>query len=99
MKPNPFSGRRPWGAYRIESTLSVPRNPEAERALGVADRIRIYDVGANGIRGGMTVDEVTDILGEPRENCPLGPMGSFDLLYDRVRVRFLDHEVAHIDAG
>ena len=53
--------------------------------------------GIVGVRFAGDEEEVVAILGKPKSINELGPLGSFDYVYDDVNIRFLDFEVAPID--
>jgi predicted esterase len=87
------------GTYAAERRYRVPRTPGAERALGVSDAIRQYEVGDQGVKAGMSVTEVEAVLGKPAQRRELGPVGSFDYSYPAACVRFLGFKVAHVTAA
>jgi hypothetical protein len=93
-EPGQTPGRRPWGTYVVERLLRVPRSREAEEELGIGEVVSLYEVGRGGIKGGMSQEEVVQLLGEPQQREALGPFGAYDLIYEKLRVRFLDEEVA-----
>jgi len=93
-EPNPIKFKRPWGTYVTENIYRVRRSNEAEEVLGVSTILQFYEVGERGIKGAMTEDEVVAVLGKPNSVEVLGPLGSFDYVYDDFKVRFLDYEVA-----
>jgi hypothetical protein len=93
---NPVAGRRPWATYDITQRYRVQRSREAESALGVDRTIAEYEVGTDGIRAGMTQQEVEQIAGSPGRVEQLGPFGSFDYVYPRWTVRFLESKVASV---
>jgi len=95
--PNPEKFKRPWGTYVTENIYRVKSSQAAEVELGVIEIIEFYEIGKHGIRGGMTKDEVIAILGKPNSIEVLGPLGSFDYLYDDFTVRFLEYKVALIN--
>ena len=99
LEPGPEPGRHPLGSCIVEAAYRVDREDDAERALGVVETIRAYTVGVRGVRSGMTEEEVADLLGPSLETRELGPVGSFDLVFEDLTVRFLEHRVAHVDAG
>jgi predicted esterase len=89
-------GNRRGGTYTAEQRYRVPRTPDAERALGVADVVRQYEEGIQGVRAGMSVKEVEGVLGKPAQTRELGPVGSFDYSYPTACVRFLGFQVAFV---
>ncbi len=95
-QPNPVKGKRPWGTYITEDVYRVKRSARAETALGVHEIVEQYEKGKHGIKAGMSREEVEKILGKPIEINELGPVGSFDLIYKDVKIRFLDFKAAHI---
>ena len=95
-KPNPIKGKRSWGTYIAEGIYRVKRSEEAENELAIKERIQLYENGKHEIKAGMTESEVIKILGQPKEIRQLGPVGSFDFIYDQVTVRFLNYDVAEI---
>jgi len=82
--------------YVAERRLRVKRSREAERALGVADVVREYEVGTRGVKAGMTRREVMAVAGRPQSWIPRDAAGKFDLLYPAFCVRFTNHRVAHV---
>jgi hypothetical protein len=90
----PRDAKRP--RYVAQRRLRVKRSREAERALGVADVVREYEVGTRGVKAGMSRREVTVAAGRPQSWIPRAETGSFDLLYPAFCVRFTGGKVAHV---
>lgn len=82
--------------YVAERRLRVRRSREAERALGVSDVVREYEVGTRGVKAGMSRRQVTSVAGRPQAWLPRHTKGTFDLLYPTFCVRFKDDKVAHV---
>lgn len=82
--------------YVAQRRLRVKRSREAERALGVTDVVRQYEIGTRGVKAGMSRREVTGALGRPQSWIPRADKGSFDLLYPSFCVRFTNDRVAHV---
>ena len=91
-EPKPVRG----GTYIAEQRYRVARSAGADVELGVADIVRQYEVGEQGVRAGMSPAEVEAVLGAQHETRELGPIGSFDYLYSTVCVRFLSFKAADI---
>lgn len=90
----PTSAKSP--RYVAQRRLRVKRSREAERALGVTDVVREYEVGTRGVRAGMSRREVTAVAGRPQSWIPRSEKGSFDLFYPAFCVRFNAGKVAHV---
>jgi hypothetical protein len=82
--------------YVAQRRLRVKRSREAERALGVAEVVREYEIGTRGVKAGMSRREVTGVVGRPQSWIPRADPGSFDLLYPSFCVRFTNGKVAHV---
>jgi hypothetical protein len=82
--------------YVAQRRLRVKRSPNAERALGVMDVVREYEVGTRGLKAGMSRREVLKVAGRPDRERSLGPVGAFDMRYAAFCVRFLEGKVAHV---
>ncbi|MBX3225319.1 MAG: hypothetical protein KF795_32745 [Labilithrix sp.] len=90
----PTSAQR--SRYVAQQRLRVKRSRAAERALGVADVVRDYEVGTRGVKAGMSRREATAVAGRPQSWIPRSEKGSFDLLYPTFCVRFTGGKVAHV---
>ena len=90
----------PKGASRVryvaERRLRVKRSRAAERALGVTDVVREFEIGTRGVKSGMSRADVTKVAGRPQSWIPREATGSFDLLYPAFCVRFTKNRVAHV---
>jgi hypothetical protein len=82
--------------YVAQRRLRVKRSSEAERALGVTDVVREYEIGTRGVKAGMSRREVTAVAGRAHSWIPREEKGSFDLLYPAFCVRFTNDRVAHV---
>jgi hypothetical protein len=82
--------------YVAERRLRVKRSRAAERALGVMEVVREYEIGTRGVKAGMSRREVTIVAGRPQSWIPREKTGSFDLLYPAFCVRFTNDRVAHV---
>jgi hypothetical protein len=82
--------------YVAQRRLRVKRSREAERALGVTDVVREYEIGTRGVKAGMSRRDVTVTAGRPQSWIPRADRGSFDLLYPTFCVRFTNDRVAHV---
>jgi hypothetical protein len=82
--------------YVAQRRLRVKRSPQAERALGVSNVVREYEVGTRGVKTGMTKRDVVKVAGRAENERALGRAGSFDLRYAAFCVRFVDSKVAHV---
>jgi hypothetical protein len=75
----------------------VKRTPEAEKALGVAEIVREYEVGgARGVKAGMTRKEATRRLGRPESERPLTSPNTTEVRYAAACVVYVDDRVAHV---
>lgn len=81
--------------YVAEHRMRVVRTTDAERALGVADTVRQYELGDRGVRPGMGRPQVEAKLGHPQREIAFAP-GAFDMLYPSLCVRFSEDRVAHV---
>ena len=90
-------GARSGGAYTAVDRLRVPRSPAAEDMLGVREILASFRGNGPGVKAGMTPTEVAAVLGPPSRAHELGPVGAFDWVYPRLRVRFLENRVAFVD--
>jgi hypothetical protein len=79
--------------YIVEKMIRVPRTAAALEKLEVKDKVDLYEKGVQGIRGGMTRDEVTALLGEPESEVPLQLFGSFRLFYPGLTITFYGERV------
>lgn len=79
--------------YIVEEMVRVPRSEAALEKLGVKDEVDLYEVGVHGVKGGMTRDEVTAVLGEPESEMPLQLFGSFRMHYPGLDVTFYGERV------
>ncbi len=82
--------------YVAERRLRVKRSRAAERALGVSEVVRDYEIGTRGVKAGMSRREVTSTVGRPQSWIPREKVGSFDLLYPSFCVRFTNDRVATV---
>lgn len=83
--------------YVAQRRLRVKRTPEAEKALGVRDVVREYEVGgARGVKAGMTRREATRRLGRPEAERPLTSPRTTEVRYNAACVVFVDDKVAHV---
>lgn len=82
--------------YVAERRLRVKRSRAAERALGVTEVVREYEIGTRGVKAGMSRREVTAVVGRPQSWIPREQAGSFDLMYPAFCVRFTKDRVAHV---
>lgn len=84
--------------YVVERIVEVRRSADAMRKFGVEDVVLFYEVGASGVRGGMTPDEVKQVLGPPTSTIAEQYFGSFRWLYDDgTSVLFWDNVAAGIE--
>jgi hypothetical protein len=90
----PKDAKRP--RYVAERRLRVKRTRDAERALGVVDVVREYEVGTRGIKAGMSKRDVVKVAGRAEIERPRGVAGSFDLLYPAFCARFVQGKVVHV---
>lgn len=79
--------------YIVEEMVRVPRTEAALEKLGVKEEVDLYEVGVRGVKGGMTRNEVTAVLGEPESEVPLQLFGSFRLHYPGLDVTFYGERV------
>lgn len=83
--------------YVAQRRLRVKRSPEAERALGVSQVIREYEVGgAAGVKAGMPRREATRRLGRPEAERPLTSPNTTEVRYNAACVVYVDDKVAHV---
>lgn len=83
--------------YVAQRRLRVKRSPEAERALGVSDIVREYEIGgAKGVKAGMTRREATRRLGRPESERPLTSPNTTEVRYNVACVVYVDEKVAHV---
>jgi hypothetical protein len=83
--------------YVAQRRLRVKRSPEAERALGVSDIVREYEVGGvRGVKAGMTRREATRRLGAPMDERPLASPKTSEVRYAQACVVYVDDKVAHV---
>jgi hypothetical protein len=68
--------------YVVERIVEVRRSADAMKRFGVEDVVLFYEVGVRGVRGGMTPDEVKQVLGPPSSTMAEQYFGSFRWLYD-----------------
>jgi len=68
--------------YVVERIVDVPRSADAMRRLGVESTVALYEVGVRGVRGGMTQEEVKQVLGPPASSMAEQYFGSFRWRYD-----------------
>lgn len=80
--------------YVAQRRLRVKRTLDAERALGVLDVVREYEVGLGGVRPGMSSRQVLAVAGRAEARIPRS--GSFDLLYPTFCVRITADRVEHV---
>jgi hypothetical protein len=84
--------------YAAERVVEVRRSADAMRKLGVENVVLFYEVGVRGVRGGMTPDEVKQVLGPPASTAAEQYFGSFRWLYDDgTSVLFWNNVAAGID--
>ena len=75
----------------------MKRSPEAERALGVSELVREYEVGgAKGVKAGMTRREATRRLGRPESERPLTSPNTTEVRYAVACVVYVDDRVARV---
>lgn len=83
--------------YVAQRRLRVKRTHEAERALGVSDVIREYEVGgARGVKAGMSRKEATRLLGKPDHESQLTSPRTVEVRYANACVEYVDDKVAHV---
>lgn len=83
--------------YVAQRRLRVKRTPEAERALGVSDVVREYEVaGVRGVKAGMTRREATKLLGRPERESPMTSPRTSEVRYPNACVVLVDDKVAHV---
>lgn len=83
--------------YVAQRRLRVKRTPEAERALGVTDLVKEYEVGgASGVKAGMTRKEATKRLGRIEEERSLPAPRTTEARYSSACVVFVDDKVARV---
>lgn len=83
--------------YVAQRRLRVKRTPEAERALGVSDVVREYEVGgARGVKAGMTRREATRRLGRAESERPLTSPSATEVRYSAACVVYVDDKVARV---
>ncbi len=80
--------------YVAQRRLRVKRTPDAEKALGVVDVVREYEIGMGGVRAGMSSRQVLAVAGRAEASIPRS--GSFDLLYPTFCVRITADRVEHV---
>ncbi|MCK9463975.1 MAG: hypothetical protein M0R80_30530 [Proteobacteria bacterium] len=68
--------------YVVERIIEVRRSADAMRKFGVENVVLFYEVGVHGVRGGMTPEEVKQVLGPPSSTVAEQYVGSFRWLYD-----------------
>lgn len=83
--------------YVAQRRLRVKRSPEAERALGVSEIVREYEVGgARGVKAGMTRREATRRLGRAESERSLTSPNTTEVRYGAACVVYVDEKVAHV---
>ena len=83
--------------YVAQRRLRVKRSPEAERALGVSEVIREYEIGgARGVKAGMTRKEATRLLGRPDHEAQMTSPRTVEVRYPSACVEYVDDKVAHV---
>lgn len=83
--------------YVAQRRLRVKRTREAERALGVSQLIREYEIGgAAGVKAGMSRLEATRRLGRPESRRALTSPNTFEVAYRAACVVFVDDRVARV---
>jgi hypothetical protein len=82
--------------YIVEKMIRVPRTAAALEKLEVKDTVDLYEKGVQGIRGGMSRDEVEAVMGEPESEEPLQLFGSFRLHYPGLDVTFYGEAVLSV---
>jgi len=85
--------------YVVERIVDVPRSADAMRQFDVDRTVALYEVGVSGVRGGMTPEEVKQVLGPPTSTMPEQYFGSFRWRYDDgTMILFWSNVVAGIEA-
>jgi len=85
--------------YVVERIVDVPRSADAMRQFDVDRTVALYEVGVHGVRGGMTEEEVKQVLGPPTSTMPEQYFGSFRWRYDDgTMILFWNNVVAGIEA-
>ena len=83
--------------YVAQRRLRVKRTPDAERALGVTDLLKEYEVGgSSGVKAGMTRKEATKRLGRVEEERSLPAPRTTEARYLTACVVFVDDKVARV---
>lgn len=82
--------------YVAERRIRVKRSKDAERALGVIDVVREYELGIRGVKVGMSGPEVVRIAGRPVSGRQAGSDGNYELVYPSVCLRFVNYKVAQV---
>jgi hypothetical protein len=83
--------------YVAQRRLRVKRTPEAERALGVSDIVREYEVGGiRGVKAGMTRREASRLLGPAVTERTLTSPKTSEVRYSQACVVYVDDKVAHV---
>ena len=82
--------------YVAQRRLRVKRTWEAERALGVSEVVREYEIGgARGVLAGMTRKEAERRLGRPDHQATNTSPRTFEVRYAAACVEYVDDKVAH----
>jgi hypothetical protein len=93
----PTSTDKHGSRYVAQRRLRVKRSPEAERALGVSELVREYEVGgAKGVKAGMTRREATRRLGRAESERPLTSPNTTEVRYNAACVVYVDEKVARV---
>ncbi|MBX3228791.1 MAG: hypothetical protein KIT84_39740 [Labilithrix sp.] len=83
--------------YVAQRRLRVKRTPEAERALGVTDVVRDYEIGgANGVKAGMTRKEALRRLGRVEVEHALPSPRTTKARFATACIVFVDDKIARV---